>query len=44
MTFLEDLVYSDERLECLDLVSEDWLPVVMFSSETLKHPRGLRDV
>lgn len=26
MAFLEDLVYGNERLECLDLVGEDWLP------------------
>lgn len=29
---MEDLVYGNERLESLDLVGEDWLPVDIVSS------------
>jgi hypothetical protein len=32
MAFLKDLVDCNERLECLDLVGENWLPELNVSS------------
>ena len=40
VAFLEDLVYGNERLECLDLVGEDWLPAMVVSGAPAKRVRA----
>ena len=46
MAFLEDFVDSNKGLECLDLVGEDGLPVMLISQvpATQMHTSGMSEV
>lgn len=40
MAFLEDLVDCDERLECLDFIGKNWLPVSSVSIASVAFMRS----